>query len=213
MLKKITGHDLSGRRFGRLRAVSIAVPTGKRRQWECVCDCGNLTNVDVSKLLNGHTQSCGCLQRERTAAAKTTHGLRRKYPSEYGVWLSMRNRCALESVKCFDRYGGRGITVCERWHDFANFLNDMGPRPGPEYSVDRVDNDAGYGPENCKWATRYEQGRNKRNNRLITLDGITKTLSDWCRDLSLSRKTITSRLSRGWDGALALTTPIRSIKC
>ena len=126
----------------------------------------------------------------------------------YGIWLQINNRCLRPSVKGYDRYGGRGITICERWMTFENFTSDMGPRPSPVHSVERIDNNGPYCPENCRWATQTEQTRNKRNNHMLTLDGRSMIAADWAKELGISRQTIVTRLSRGWSDEECLTIPI-----
>jgi hypothetical protein len=127
----------------------------------------------------------------------------------YRVWAAMRNRCQNPKVKSFNDYGGRGIKVCERWQSFETFLVDMGPRPSPEYQIDRIDNDGDYEPSNCRWAKRLEQASNKRNNRFITANGETLHMAEWARRLGCQPSAILYRIDRaGWSEADAVTTPI-----
>lgn len=125
----------------------------------------------------------------------------------YYRWQDMLYRCNKERHKDYRNYGGRGIKVCERWHNFSAFLQDMGEPPTPNHSLDRIDNNGPYSPENCRWATRHEQMHNMRNNRLITCDGTTKHLVDWARDNGINETTIIHRLQKGWPVALALFAP------
>ena len=127
-------------------------------------------------------------------------------PSEHAIWSSMRQRCDNPNNQAYHRYGGRGITVCERWQTFSNFVEDMGPRP-PGLQLDRIDNDKGYSPDNCRWATPMENSHNTATNRRLTLDGVTKTLAEWGRDTGLSQPVITHRLKAGWQLDKALTAP------
>lgn len=130
---------------------------------------------------------------------------------EHMAWKNLRRRCNTPTSGCFDRYGGRGIKVCERWNDFRNFLADMGPRPSPQHSVERIDNDGNYEPSNCRWATPVEQARNKCTSALISYKGSTRTLVEWCEVLQLRYGTIKERRRAGLCGD-ALFRPIRRRK-
>ena len=124
---------------------------------------------------------------------------------EYRAWSSMLNRCENRNNRAYERYGARGIGVCERWRSFRNFFQDMGERPSTDHSIDRIDNNGNYEPTNCRWATRLEQGRNKRNSRLVELDGITKPLPEWAEEYGLDVELVRARLRRGWSSREALT--------
>jgi hypothetical protein len=155
--------DLTGQKFNSLTVVSRAENRGKSVVWNCLCDCGNETQVRSGNIRNGHTQSCGCKTKEHL----TTHGLWRKQPTEHSIWTNMKQRCYNPNAKYYDIYGGRGITVCGEWKDdFAKFFEDIGERPSANHSLDRIDGNKGYSKDNCRWATAVEQGRNQRvNNR------------------------------------------------
>lgn len=203
--------DLTGRRFGRLRAVervgAIVLSTGARVVvWACECDCGTRTLVRHPGLASGHTRSCGCLMRESRGRTNLTHGATRgrAQTREHKAWANMLTRCRNPRANFFARYGGRGIKVCERWEKFENFLSDMGPSPGRGYSLDRVDSDGHYEPGNCRWATLSRQARNTSRNRLYEHGGVRLCLSDWSERLGLSADTIRSRLHRGDSVADAL---------
>jgi hypothetical protein len=202
--------DLTGLRFGRLLVISRS--SNSRRglsRWRCACECGNRTIVQSGNLRTGHTQSCGCFHKERASAAKTIHGGR--YTPEYRVWSQMHGRCTQKKRKCFKNYGGRGISVCERWNNFQNFLADMGMRPSPKHSIERNDNDGNYSPNNCRWATAKEQGRNKRTSRRFNIGGKMMTLGEArekYKAFGISYKVIHQRITRdGWPIISALTVP------
>lgn len=201
----------AGQRYGRLTAVAF-VRMGKNSQaiWTFMCDCGNEHVAMASSVRRSDTKSCGCLKIEcciATGKATSTH---RMYGSiEYNSWKSLIQRCTNADDPRYPGYGGRGITVCERWRLFENFYFDMGKKPSPQHSIDRIDNDKGYGPENCRWATRSEQGRNKRGNRFVVVDGVSITLAEAAEKSGLNYNIIRKRIRLGWDIDRALSTPAR----
>lgn len=161
--------DLVGQRFERLVVVSESdVRKNGQWAWNCKCDCGGEAVVASYDLRKGHTQSCGCLQKERTSKAKKTHG--RRHTREYGIWTHMWRRCRNPNSENFERYGARGITVCDRWKDFGAFYTDMGDAP-EGHSIERVNNNGDYTPENCIWADNFAQAQNKRM-RKDNLSGV-----------------------------------------
>jgi hypothetical protein len=185
------GLNLIGQKFGRLTVTEFAY-SKINRYWKCVCDCGNTVIVNGQSLRSGKTRSCGCISNKYG-------NLRVAHFHEYGIWSTMLRRCQKPVGKArFGKNWYDGIIVCERWHSFENFLEDMGPRPGSNYSIDRIDPTGNYEPGNCRWATRSEQARNKRNNRLITYNGRTQCLKDWSDELSIPQSTILKRLGKGY---------------
>lgn len=193
--------DITGQRFGRWTVLRFDQKKGRENYWWCVCDCGTEKSVATSPLNLGKSTSCGCFQREDASRRVATHGYCRKNDRrpEYSIWRGMLTRCENPNEPAYRNYGGRGITVCEQWHDFATFLKDVGNRPSPDYSLDRIDNSKGYEPGNIAWATNKEQANNTRVNRIIEIDGTTKTLAQWCDALGIKRQTVQSRLTRGWN--------------
>lgn len=161
--------DLSKQKFGRLTVIEKAesTPAGNIR-WRCKCECGNFVNVLGSNLRKNHTKSCGCLQIESTKLANTKHGYRRRSTtsSEYATWAQMIQRCTNPNQYKYKEYGARGIKVCDRWiESFENFISDMGNKPLPKklYSIDRINNNGDYEPNNCRWATSSQQNKNRRH--------------------------------------------------
>lgn len=159
--------ELSGVKFNRLRVVSKAY-TNKHRKvvWECLCDCGNTSFVTTRELKSGHTKSCGCLKKERIINQSQKGFHQKNNKAEYNSYSSMKNRCYNSNCPHYDRYGGRGISVCDEWFEsFETFLNDMGKRPSLEHTLDRIDVNGNYDPSNCRWADLSTQSFNKRKRR------------------------------------------------
>lgn len=204
--------DLRGEKFGRLTAIR---PVGRDKAgsilWECECECGGMVVVLVGDLRRGHTQSCGCLQRERVS---TLNGLYVKHPREYVVWRNMIRRTSDPYCPSFEDYGLEGLKCCGRWkgtNGFKNFIEDMGPRPGDGYELDREWNDGPYASWNCRWVTKRENSLNRHTTRWITFRGHTLCLEDWARAADISQSTLSHRLNRhGWSIEKALTTPVKS---
>lgn len=197
-----------GDRIGKLTVLSrlqnVSEGRAVRTRWLCLCDCGRRTSASshsLSKGLRGlgGVRSCGCLMGKAMKHGKT-------YSRVYKVWHMMKQRCMNPRNGAYKDYGGRGITVDESWLGFKAFYADMGDPPAG-YTLEREDNSAGYSKENCKWASRLEQGNNRRTNLFIEFNGQRKTLSDWSRALGLSTVCISNRLNRGWSIEKTLTTP------
>lgn len=199
-----------GEAYGRLTTIELV---DYRRQsgyrWLCSCTCGNTATVFASNLRRGHTKSCGCLFAEQVKKPRpsiTRHG--QHGTPEYGIWANLKARCLNPNDAGFERYGGRGITVSDRWlGSFENFISDMGPRPSPGHSIDRIDVNGPYSPENCRWATTREQSRNRRSSAWIEAFGERLILTDWCARYGLDHSTVQHRLRRGWTPEAAVSSP------
>lgn len=205
-----------GDKFGRLTVIAPAVRPrhlkARGRWWHCRCDCGDQTVLAVSQsaLRSGNTRSCGCLQREGAANRSRTHGLHKS--REYRAWNNMISRCHCPNWPKYHDYGGRGIRVCRRWRkSFQDFYADMGPCP-PGMTLERIGNDKGYSPENCKWATYAEQLRNTRQTRFVTFKGETMCIADWAMRLGIRHGVIWHRLKIGLPVAEVLSPILKSGK-
>jgi hypothetical protein len=203
--------ELNGHRFGRLIVLKFKEVKNKKNHWLCLCECGNEVSVPTDRLKNGMTTSCGCYQKERAREVKTSHGY--SYSSEYKSWASMKARCLNPKNIGWELYGGRGIKVCERWlNSFENFLEDMGPKPTKEHTLDRKDADGDYEPNNCRWATEKEQQNNRRNNHVVEYKGETLTLTQLCEKLGKDLKLVHLRLTRyEWSLEDALNVPVSKL--
>lgn len=204
--------DLTGQRIGRLL---VQERRGSANwgspMWLCKCDCGNWCLVASSNLRKNHTQSCGCLQRERTAEVHTTHG--QAHTRIYNIWNTMVARCHRKNTKAYPEYGGRGITVCDEWMNcFQSFyLWAMANGYNDELSIDRVDNDKGYSPSNCRWVTVYTQANNKRSNITVEYNGESRTVAEWAKILGIKYATLRKRLEEGWSVEDAFHTQVREV--
>jgi len=197
--------EMSGQRFGRLLVLRRDTSRGiKPVRWLCQCDCEANISVIGYCLRSGHTKSCGCLQAELASAANSTHGLAKRVP-EYDVWRNMRRRCANPKLERYKDYGGRGIYVCERWNDFNLFLQDMGSRPSHSHTIERIDNNGPYSPENTCWATRRAQSRNTRRNRIVDIDGTKYIAADAANIVGIPPKKLQWRLKQGHSMSKALS--------
>lgn len=201
--------QLIGQVFGRLTVVSRSGSISGRVNWLCKCECGNTHEAVSHALTSGHTKSCGCWRDERNASTPMNHGhaSRRKGISPtYRTWQAMITRCTNVSVKSFQDYGARGITVYAGWLVFENFLSDMGEKPAGT-TLERIDNEKGYGPDNCKWATKKEQARNTRANKFVDYKGQRMTQAEFAETVGRNQSTVSYRLRAGWTPEQVANTP------
>lgn len=200
--------DLVGEKFNHLTVIDRAPEKGKRVMWRCLCDCGGEIITRGDSLRTGHTVSCGCVGLKRLAERRNKHG--KVGTRVYGIWQGIKNRCLNPRSAHYRLYGGRGITVCQEWAlSFDAFYRDMGDPPDG-FSIDRKDPDKGYCIENCRWATSFDQARNKRSNIPIEWRGETRILGDWAAHLGMNAATLYARVIRyKWDVERAFTRPIK----
>lgn len=200
--------DLTGHRTGRL-AIQYRLPEriSGRIVWRCICDCGNACQVTSNQLLHKTkpTRSCGCLKLD----VLRTHG--GSGTSEFSAFQNMHQRCSNQKSPRFAGWGGRGISVCERWQTFENFIADMGPKPSPALTLERIDNDGNYEPGNCEWATRKKQQRNMSRNHVLTFNGESHALATWADRIGMPVKTLESRIKRHWTVERAFTQPVQAM--
>lgn len=195
--------DLLGRRFGRWTVIADGEA---QYSWLCRCDCGNEKTVSAAHLTRGASSSCGCLRAERLSRISRRHGHAAAKSPEWRSWHCMRSRCEQPGDASFQNYGARGIKVCSRWRTFESFLADMGPKPTPAHTIERLDSTRDYEPGNCRWATPKEQARNRNTNVWIEHGGERLILADWARRLGMTRTALGNRL-RKLGSELAVTLP------
>lgn len=216
-------------KFGRLRLVELTEGRNKAgyRLGRFACDCGAEALLVASRVARGSAKSCGCLTKEAAQRiGRSGVGLAKRWAKDadrpaavhktpgYRAWQQMRQRCCNPNQIGFERYGGRGITVCERWNSsFADFIADVGQRPSPDHSIERKDNDGNYEPGNCVWATMREQNNNRRNTIYLTHAGRTLPLAEWAREVGIGYTTLKERLVHGWSAERALTETVRRHGC
>ena len=200
--------DIIGQRFGKLKVVSFAYTRkGNGRSYHsyynCICDCGKTCVIDGLKLRSGHTQSCGCYRHERQIEANTKH--KGRYTRLYIVWCNMKGRCYNPNNKRYKNYGARGITVCEEWRENFGAFKEWAENNGYEENakrgdntIDRIDNNKNYCPENCRWVSNKQQANNKSTNIFINYKSRTKTLAEWSEEIGLKPDTIKNRIKKGW---------------
>ena len=204
-----------GMKFGKLTIIGVSHKNGSGKNYaKCKCECGNIIDVLPNSLFNNESKSCGCSKLNNPMLANNKSTSSGNYKDGrtkhllYGTWKQMINRCENPKSKHYDRYGGRGIKVCDEWHDFWSFVkwsDSIGGKPNG-YTLDRIDNDGNYCPENCRLADWGTQMSNKSSNRYITYNGKTQTIHQWSIDIGLNEQTLTNRINRGWSIERALTT-------
>lgn len=203
--------NITGLKFGKLTVSSRSeIKKGKEILWECICDCGGKKITRAADLKNGKTQSCGCIKSSMLVSRNTKHGF--AGTRIYEIWQGMVKRCTNPNCKAYRLYGGRGITVCERWMNFIDFYNDTLQGYSDKLSLDRFpDTNGNYEPNNFRWATEKQQGNNKRDNHLVKYDNKILTISEWAELTGFSYGMIECRLRKGWDIEKALTLPPQKI--
>lgn len=204
--------EIIGEKFGRWTVLKNA---GKNKYGallvDCECECGVRKKIRGSHLTAGKILSCGCYQEEEKIKRMTIHGHTiGGHTDEYRIWAKMRVRCTDKNSPDYHNYGGRGIIICKEWENYINFYNDMGERPSKEHSIDRIDNDKGYFPGNCKWSTKKEQANNRRTNIYYEFEGERLTLGQWAAIAGIKYATLYRRLTiMKWPIDKALTIPLR----
>ena len=203
--------DLTGQKFGRLSVVKRveSVKKGRGAYWFCKCDCGNEVVVRTGNL-KGTTKSCGCLHKElsrQKCLNEAKHNM--SHTRLYKIWVGIKTRCYNKNSKEYKYYGGRGIKMCNEWeNDFLNFYKwAISNGYDNDLSIDRIDNNGSYNPNNCRWANDIEQANNTRNNHYYTINGVTHSIADWLRIFKIPRGVYNSRVYRGWNIGDALTIP------
>ena len=192
------------------------IAPGRRGHWICLCDCGTVKEIYCGSIFAGRTRSCGCFKTERDQLNHRTHGhtIYRRATAEYTAWSHIKKRCGNPNDSRYPIYGGRGITICEHWRNsFEAFLSDVGRRPNSKYSIERIDTNGNYNPENCKWATQKEQQRNRRNNLILTINGASKTLAEWSEISGIKASCILARKRKlGWPDEKCVFNSVRKKK-
>jgi hypothetical protein len=191
-------YDLTNMRAGSLLVLRPAgTDGGGHATWQCRCDCGKDHITTASRLRSGEVKSCGCQRKTLIGNALRTHGRSKRGGGEYKIWCCIIERCENTEHPGYRNYGGRGIRMCERWrHDFPAFLADVGPRPSPQHSIDRINGDGDYKPGNVRWATSKQQNRNRRDVRLFTFENHTACMTEWSERLGVPYQRLYNRLVR-----------------
>lgn len=198
---------LVGSKFSMLLVIGITKNHRGSRAWRCLCDCGNECIVDAHSLVSGKSKSCGCYKLGMLRSSSKRHNM--SGTRTHNIWRGIIKRCTNPRCPAYKSYGGRGINICERWKIFENFLADMGEVPSDLHSIERVNNDGNYEPNNCKWIPKSQQGLNTRRTRRITIDGRTQPLSEWCKEINVNYRLVLDRIAKlGWEPKRALREPI-----
>lgn len=201
--------DLTGKKFGRLTVLNRAENYKEQQaRWKCLCDCGNEVTVGAAALKKGATKSCGCYKKEMAKVHSRTHGMSKS--RLWRIWNNMHIRCEYPSSSQYSYYGGRGISVCQAWIRFEEFMEwALSNGYSDSLTIDRINVNGNYEPSNCRWATVAEQQRNKNSNHFVEFNGETKTLSEWSRVYGIDARLIGRRLKDGWEINKALFAPAR----
>lgn len=202
--------DLTGQKFNKLLVLEYVYTKNGQIYWKCKCDCGNIKNIAGSHLRTGHTKSCGCLKKEiikKRTEQQTKHGLR--HTRIYETWVNMKTRCLNKNNKNYSNYGARGIKVCNEWKDdFMTFYNwAMKNGYTDDLTIDRIDVNGNYEPNNCRWVTMEKQNNNRRNNHVVLYKGESKTLEEWSKILpiNIGSSVLRYRVTHDWDIEKAFT--------
>lgn len=200
--------DLTGQRFGKWEVMKRAANINGKPGWLCRCECGTFRIVSGSNLRGGKSNNCGCVRREKLEKRNTIHG--GCGTRLYGIWCSIKDRTTNKNTPAYRWYGKRGISMCPEWQSFEKFrIWAKNSGYGAHLTIDRIDNDGNYEPNNCRWVTPKQQANNTRKNRMITYNGETHTVSEWAEITGIKRSTISNRINRDeWEIKKALTTPV-----
>lgn len=196
---KRTFNDLTGKRFGRLVVIGVDDRGTRKTYYNCQCDCGNVKSVRADSLLCGAIRSCGCMKKEQDRInLEANHSHKQSGTRLYKIWQGMKKRCYNPHDTRYDRYGGRGIIICDEWRENFQAFHDWAVQNGYDetLTIDRVDNDGNYCPENCRWSSNEEQARNRSSNIKITIGNATKTLTEWCEIFQVDYRMVLARYKR-----------------
>lgn len=193
-------NDLTGQRFGRLTVIGVDDRNTRKTYYYCKCDCGNVKSIRSDSLISGAIRSCGCIKKEQDRInLEANHSHKMSCTRPYMIWQGMKKRCYYQNDVRYSDYGGRGITVCDEWRNSFTAFYEWSLANGysDDLTIDRIDNDKGYYPENCRWSSKKEQARNRRSNISIKIGNATKTLTEWCEIFDVDFTTVVARYKRG----------------